>query len=50
MFGTNWTMITPKKAFEGFDGLGLDKDVRRLFPAANAAPVFRLSAISAVAA
>jgi predicted TIM-barrel fold metal-dependent hydrolase len=49
MFGTNWPMIAPKKALEGFDGLHLDTDVRQLFLAGNAARVFRLSAISDIA-
>ena len=44
MFGTNWPMIAPKKALEGFDGLGLDAEARALFLAGNAARVFRLNA------
>ncbi len=44
MFGTNWPMIAPKKALEGFDVLRLDSEVRELFLAGNANRVFRLSA------
>jgi hypothetical protein len=44
MFGTNYPMITPAKALEGVDGLGLDAEARALFLAGNAARVFHLSA------
>ena len=46
MFGTNWPMIAPKKALEGFDGLSLDAEARELFLAGNAARVYRLGASS----
>jgi len=42
MFGTNWPMISPKKALEGLDGLGLDADTRTAFLYENAARIFRL--------
>jgi len=44
MFGTNWPMITPRKALEGLDELGLDAEARELFLAGNAARVFKLNA------
>jgi hypothetical protein len=43
MFGTNWPMIAPKKALEGFDPLGLDDEARELFLAGNAARVYGLA-------
>jgi predicted TIM-barrel fold metal-dependent hydrolase len=43
LFGTNWPMIAPRKALEGLDALGLDKETRELFLAGNAARVFKLS-------
>ena len=43
LFGTNWPMIAPKKALEGLDELGLDKEARQSFLAGNAARVFRLT-------
>jgi hypothetical protein len=45
MFGTNWPMIAPKKALEGFDELGLDEEARDLFLSGNAARVFKLSVV-----
>ncbi len=44
MFGTNYPMITPAKALEGLDELGLDEEARSLFLRGNAARVFRLEA------
>lgn len=43
MFGTNWPMIAPSKALEGFHAAPLDKEARTLFLAGNAARVFKLS-------
>jgi hypothetical protein len=43
MFGTNYPMITPSKALEGLDGLGLDEETRDLFLFGNAARVFDLA-------
>jgi predicted TIM-barrel fold metal-dependent hydrolase len=43
MFGTNYPMITPQSALEGFEALGLDEDAARLFLHGNAARVFRLT-------
>ena len=42
MFGSNWPMIAPQKALEGFDELGLDEEARSLFLAGNAIRVFKL--------
>jgi predicted TIM-barrel fold metal-dependent hydrolase len=42
LFGTNWPMISPRKALEGLDGLELQADVRAAFLAGNATRVFRL--------
>ena len=42
LFGTNYPMITPAKALEGLDQLGLDETTRSLFLGGNAARVFRL--------
>lgn len=42
LFGTNYPMITPSKALEGFDELGLCSDVKMLFLSANAKRVFQL--------
>jgi predicted TIM-barrel fold metal-dependent hydrolase len=42
LFGTNWPMIPPRKALEGFDELGLSPDARAAFLAGNAARVFAL--------
>ncbi len=43
LFGTNYPMITPAKALEGLDNLGLDTEARALFLAGNAWRVFSLS-------
>lgn len=43
LFGTNYPMITPAKALEGLDQLGLDTEARSLFLAGNAWRVFSLS-------
>ena len=42
LFGTNWPMISPKKALEGFDALELSAEVRELFLSGNAMRVYRL--------
>jgi uncharacterized protein len=42
MFGTNWPMIAPRRALEGFTELGLSAEVETAFLAVNAARVFRL--------
>jgi hypothetical protein len=42
MFGTNWPMISPRKALEGLGGLGLETETRAAFLAGNAARVFGL--------
>ncbi len=42
LFGTNYPMITPAKALEGLDELGLDDEARALFLGGNAARVFGL--------
>ena len=44
LFGTNYPMITPAKALEGLDTLGLDEATRDLFLAGNAQRVFGLNA------
>ena len=44
LFGTNYPMITPAKALEGLDTLGLDEATRELFLAGNAQRVFSLNA------
>ena len=44
MFGSNWPMIAPRKALEGFAELGLDAGIAAGFLAGNAASVFGLSA------
>jgi len=41
-FGTNYPMITPAKALEGLDGLGLDPEARALFLAGTARKIFRI--------
>ena len=40
LFGTNYPMITPAKALEGVDALGLDEQARQLFLGGNATRVF----------
>ncbi len=42
MFGTNYPMITPTKALENLDDLGLDDEAKALFLGGNAAQVFDL--------
>jgi len=42
MFGTNWPMLSARRALEGFDDLDLDADVRRRFLHENDARVFGL--------
>ena len=42
LFGTNYPMITPERALEGLDSLGLTEEVRRRFLADNAVRVFGL--------
>jgi predicted TIM-barrel fold metal-dependent hydrolase len=43
MFGTNWPMISPARALEGLEELGLEAGTRAAFLAGNAARVFGLS-------
>jgi uncharacterized protein len=42
LFGTNYPMLTPSRALEHLDELGLDQEARELFLAGNASRVFRL--------
>jgi len=42
MFGTNYPMITPARALEGLEELGLDDEAKGLFLGGNAARVFNL--------
>ncbi|CAF4109849.1 unnamed protein product, partial [Rotaria sordida] len=42
LFGTNYPMITPAKALDGLNDLGLDEKTRALFLGQNAVRVFRL--------
>jgi predicted TIM-barrel fold metal-dependent hydrolase len=42
MFGTNWPMLSPARALEKLDDLGLDDEARQLFLGDNARRVFRL--------
>jgi predicted TIM-barrel fold metal-dependent hydrolase len=42
LFGSNYPMIFPHKALEGFDALGLDEEARALFLGENARRVFGL--------
>lgn len=42
LFGSNWPMITPARALEHLDALGLDDDVRRAYLGGNARRVFGL--------
>jgi predicted TIM-barrel fold metal-dependent hydrolase len=44
LFGTNYPMITPAKALEGLDDLGLDPGARNLFLGGNAERVFAVIA------
>jgi hypothetical protein len=43
MFGSNYPMITPARALEGLDELGLDAAARELFLAGNARRVYALA-------
>jgi predicted TIM-barrel fold metal-dependent hydrolase len=43
LFGTNWPMIAPRKALDGFADLGLEPAVAAAFLSDNAARVYRLS-------
>lgn len=42
LFGTNYPMILPAKALEGFDALSLDDEARELFLSGNARRVFKV--------
>ncbi|MEK6806639.1 MAG: amidohydrolase family protein [Pseudomonadota bacterium] len=42
LFGTNYPMILPAKALEGFDALSLDDEARDLFLSGNARRVFKV--------
>lgn len=42
LFGTNYPMITPAKALDGLDALGLNAEQKSLFLAGNAKRVFKL--------
>ncbi len=42
LFGTNYPMITPRRALEGLDGLGLDAQAQEMFLAGNARRVFAI--------
>ena len=42
LFGTNYPMITPARALDGLDALGLDAATRELFLGGNAQRVFGL--------
>lgn len=42
MFGTNWPMLSPARALERLDDLGLDDEARELFLGGNATRVFGL--------
>ncbi len=43
LFGSNYPMITPAKALEGLDALGLDDETKALFLGENALRVFGLT-------
>ena len=43
LFGSNWPMIAPAKALDGFDAAPLDEEARALFLAGNAMRVFKLA-------
>jgi hypothetical protein len=47
LFGTNWPMIAPRKALEGFDELKLSAEVAEAFLAGNARRVFALDCFGA---
>jgi predicted TIM-barrel fold metal-dependent hydrolase len=42
LFGTNYPMITPAKALEGLDELGLSPETRSLFLGGNAERIFKV--------
>jgi predicted TIM-barrel fold metal-dependent hydrolase len=42
LFGTNYPMILPAKALEGFDAVPLDDEARALFLGGNARRVFKI--------
>ncbi len=42
LFGTNYPMITPAKALEGFDTLNLEAEARELFLGGNARRIFKV--------
>ncbi len=42
LFGTNYPMITPEKALQGLDGLGMDPQAQELFLYGNAQRVFSI--------
>lgn len=42
LFGSNYPMITPDKALQGLDALGLDQEAQALFLGGNAQRVFKL--------
>ena len=42
LFGSNYPMLMPKAALEGFDDRGLDEEAASLFLHENARKVFRL--------
>ncbi len=42
LFGTNYPMITPQKALEHLDRLGLNDDIKDLFLGDNAKRVFKI--------
>jgi hypothetical protein len=43
LFGTNYPMMTPAKALEGLDQLGLDAEARALFLTGNATRIFAIA-------
>jgi uncharacterized protein len=47
LFGTNWPMIAPRKALDGFDAAPLNPEVKALFLGGNAVRVFKLEATGA---
>ncbi|MBO6826740.1 MAG: amidohydrolase [Sneathiella sp.] len=42
LFGTNYPMITPSRALDGLEGIGLDEETKELFLGGNAKKVFKL--------
>ena len=44
LFGTNYPMLTPSKALDGLESLGLDEKAAALFLGMNATRVFRITA------